>query len=248
MREFTEVAAALIFRKGRFLICQRPANKARGLMWELAGGKAERGETLQDALVRELREELGIDAVPLERFFVTQYVYPDISVRLTVFTAEIVSGEPENLEHAAIKWIYPSEAKYYDFCPADRPVLQKISEEFSGRKPRHNRDEGVAGEKRAARYLARRGYKITERNLRTPFGEVDIVAERKDVLAFCEVKTRLGSGYGAPSEAVDEARRKRYINSAAYYIKDLAKEYVVRFDVIEVTGRKVNHIINAFES
>ena len=118
-----DVVAALIWRGEAFLICQRPAGKARGLLWEFAGGKVESGETPQQALVRECREELDIIVHVGEEFMQVTHAYPDITVRLTLFCAQIVSGEPRCLEHAALRWIRPEEIPQYDFCPADAPIL-----------------------------------------------------------------------------------------------------------------------------
>ena len=105
---------------------------------------------------------------------------------------------------------------------------------------------GFRGEERAARYLKRRGYKIIERNFRCPFGEVDIIAEKGDVVAFIEVKTRSNDNFGAPNEAVNGGRMRRYKNSARYYFTDRSMDCVVRFDIIEVTKEGINHIENAF--
>lgn len=87
-QKITEVVAALIVKDHRFLICQRPAHKARGLLWEFVGGKVEQGETLPQALIRECREELGIRVTPQEIFMQLVHTYPDITVRLTLFWAQ----------------------------------------------------------------------------------------------------------------------------------------------------------------
>lgn len=245
MRKITEVVAAVIFKDGRFLICQRPANKARGLLWEFAGGKVEAGESKEEALIRECREELGVTLKELKPFTQAVHRYPDITIRLTAFTAEIGEGEPQLSEHAAMKWIYPSEAREYDFCAADVFIVKKIFADFSDRGAR-NKKLGKKGEKAAAKYLKRKGFKILCRNLKTPFAEVDIVAERGDVLVFCEVKTRTGVDYGTPSEAVDARRTARYKRAAEFYLKRFKEEHIIRFDVIEVLGGKINHIENAF--
>ena len=85
----TQVVAALIWRGGKFLICQRPAHKARGLLWEFVGGKVEPGETKQQALVRECREELGIETAVGDVFMEVTHTYPDITVHLTLFLSLI---------------------------------------------------------------------------------------------------------------------------------------------------------------
>lgn len=122
----TEVVAALIWKNGKFLICQRPRDKARGLMWEFAGGKVEPGETKEQALKRECREELAVDISVGNIFLDTVHEYPDIKIRLTLFTAEIMHGTPVPVEHNNLKWITPAEIPEYEFCPADKPLLEKI--------------------------------------------------------------------------------------------------------------------------
>lgn len=121
-----EVVAALIWKKDKFLICQRPATKARGLLWEFVGGKVEEGETKAQALVRECQEELAITVEPHGIFMEVTHEYPDIAVRLTLFNCGILRGQPQLLEHNAIKWITPAEIPNYDFCPADEEILKKI--------------------------------------------------------------------------------------------------------------------------
>lgn len=122
-----DVAAALIWNEeGRFLICQRPENKARGLLWEFVGGKAESGESLDEALVRECREELDVTVLPGSIFAQLIYQYPDIAIRLTLFNASITEGIPKLLEHNDMKWIYPSQIPDFDFCPADTDILKML--------------------------------------------------------------------------------------------------------------------------
>lgn len=122
----TEVVAALIWEGGRFMICQRPAHKARGLLWEFVGGKVEPGETKEQALVRECREELGITVAVGDVFTEVTHVYPDLSVHLTLFDARIAEGKPQLLEHRELRWITPDEIDSYDFCPADEAILKEI--------------------------------------------------------------------------------------------------------------------------
>lgn len=126
----TEVVAALIWAEDKFLICQRPAHKARGLLWEFVGGKVEPGETMEQALIRECREELAI-TVRVDGLY-TQVVheYPDIKIRLSLFHCAIADGVPQMLEHHDLKWITPREIPEYDFCPADTDILAMIQRDF----------------------------------------------------------------------------------------------------------------------
>ena len=128
-----EVVAALIWDKGKFMICQRPAHKARALLWEFVGGKVEPGETMEQALIRECREELAITLSVGEVFMDVVHEYPDITVHLTLFHATIADSIPQKLEHNDIRWITPDEIPQYDFCPADEEILAKIRKEFSAR-------------------------------------------------------------------------------------------------------------------
>ena len=127
----TQVVAALIWQGDRFLACQRPAHKARGLLWEFVGGKVEPGETKEQALVRECREELGVTVRVGEVFLEVTHAYPDLTVHLTLFRAAITEGTPLRLEHNDLRWITAAEIPRYDFCPADEVILQKLMEEWA---------------------------------------------------------------------------------------------------------------------
>ena len=122
----TEVVAALIWDNRKFMICQRPANKARPLLWEFVGGKVEPGETKEQALIRECQEELAITLSVNDVFMDVVHEYPDITIRLTLFNATIAEGVPQKLEHNDIQWITPAEIPNYNFCPADEEILKKI--------------------------------------------------------------------------------------------------------------------------
>ena len=121
-----EVVAALIRDGERFLACQRPAHKARGLLWEFVGGKVEPGETGAEALIRECREELGVALSVGEIAMDVLHEYPDLTVHLTLFNAVISEGEPQKLEHNDIRWITLQEAEKYPFCPADQVFLDHL--------------------------------------------------------------------------------------------------------------------------
>jgi len=127
----TEVVAALIWNGDRFMICKRLPEKKRGLLWEFVGGKPEKGESLQEALIRECCEELDITVKVGDVYTDVIHEYPDMTVHLTLFNAEIAKGVPKLLEHVDLKWIFPAEIDKYDFCPADVDILEKIKTDFS---------------------------------------------------------------------------------------------------------------------
>lgn len=127
-----EVVAALIWNNGKFLICQRPPHKARGLLWEFVGGKVEADETMEAALIRECREELNISITVNDEFMNVVHEYPDLVVHLTLFNASISEGVPSLLEHNDLQWISPNEIANYVFCPADIEFLKEISLRYNG--------------------------------------------------------------------------------------------------------------------
>lgn len=129
----TEVVAALIWDKDKFMICQRPANKTRALLWEFVGGKVEFSETKEQALIRECQEELDVTLSVGDVFMDVVHEYPDITVHLTLFNATIAEGVPQKFEHNDIKWIAVSEINNYDFCPADTEILKKLKSAKFGR-------------------------------------------------------------------------------------------------------------------
>ena len=122
----TEVVAALIWDGYRFLACQRPAHKARGLLWEFVGGKVEPGESREEALVRECKEELGVTVTPGNIFMEVIHEYPDLTFQLILYNAVIAKGEIQLLEHNDARWITPDEIPDYPFCPADKEILERI--------------------------------------------------------------------------------------------------------------------------
>ncbi len=126
MAEIKEVVTALIRNNDKFLICRRPENKARGLLWEFVGGKVEKGETKPQALIRECKEELDITVEPQNVFTEVTHTYPDITIHLTLFNCIIISGVPKLLEHKEMKWITPKEIPNYEFCPADAEILDML--------------------------------------------------------------------------------------------------------------------------
>lgn len=121
-----EVVAALVWNGDRFMICQRPANKARALLWEFVGGKVEPGETHEQALIRECQEELAITLSVGDLFMEVIHEYPETTVRLSLFNATIAEGVPQKLEHNDIQWITVDEIPNYQFCPADIEILDRL--------------------------------------------------------------------------------------------------------------------------
>lgn len=124
----TEVVAALIWDGDKFMICQRPAHKARGLLWEFVGGKVEPGETKEQALIRECQEELAVTLEVGDVFMDVVHEYPDLTVHLTLFHARIAEGVPQKLEHNDIRWITVGEIDEYVFCPADEEILRRLKD------------------------------------------------------------------------------------------------------------------------
>ncbi len=125
-----EVVAALIWDADRFMICRRPAHKACGMLWEFVGGKIEPGETREQALIRECREELAITVDVGDVFMEVVHEYPDVTVHLTLFCSTVKEGSPSLLEHSELRWITPKEIPDYEFCPADEEILSRIKEKY----------------------------------------------------------------------------------------------------------------------
>ena len=129
-------------------------------------------------------------------------------------------------------------------CHPPQELYEKMA--IGSSDDKKNKTLGRKGENRAVKFLKNSGYRILERGYKNPFGEVDIIATKNDVIAFIEVKTRLNENYGAPSEAVDRKRREKYKKAAEYYFYGKQIEVTVRFDIIEIVCGKINHIENAF--
>ena len=125
-RKFIEVSAALMFRGGKLLITQRHANAHLGGRWEFPGGKREPGETFQQCLVREIREELGVEIAVGELFEDISHTYPEKSVHLKFFICQLLSGEPQPLDCAAVKWVDQAGLDAHEFPGADAQLLEKL--------------------------------------------------------------------------------------------------------------------------
>ncbi len=130
MNEALQVVAALIWREDKFLICQRPSNKKRALLWEFVGGKVEIGESEENALIRECREELDINIAVDNKYFDVMHHYEDVDVHLTLFNAHILDGKPTMIEHNDMRWISVDEIDNFEFCPADVDILDKIKKDY----------------------------------------------------------------------------------------------------------------------
>lgn len=131
-KPYAEVVAALIWDGDRFLACQRPAHKARGLLWEFVGGKVDPGETWEEALIRECKEELNITVSVSDIFMEVEHDYPDLTVHLILFNATIADGSIQLLEHNDARWITAAEIPDYAFCPADKEILARIMQCAAG--------------------------------------------------------------------------------------------------------------------
>lgn len=130
MDKIVKVVAALLKKSDKFLICQRPKDKARGLLWEFVGGKVEKDESKEQALIRECKEELDISVTPVREFCKVVHEYPDLTIELTLFEAT-TEDEPKLLEHNDCRWITANETDDYEFCPADVDIIKKIKEELN---------------------------------------------------------------------------------------------------------------------
>ena len=121
-----EVAAALIFRQGKLLITQRHAHVHLGGLWEFPGGKREPGESWEACVIREIREELGVDMIVDSLFETIVHVYAEKTVHLQFFTGTLLHGEPQPLGCAACRWISQAELDQFAFPAADAQLLEKL--------------------------------------------------------------------------------------------------------------------------
>src|ERR1700690_1358907 len=121
-----EVSAALSFRGGKVLITQRHSGSHLGGLWEFPGGKREAGETFEQCLVREIREELGVEISVGEMFEEIRHDYAEKSVHLKFFRCLLLAGEPQPLDCAAVKWIEQAQLAAHDFPAADARLLDKL--------------------------------------------------------------------------------------------------------------------------
>jgi 8-oxo-dGTP diphosphatase len=122
-----EVGAALVYEKGLYLISQRRPEDSFGGYWELPGGKKEIGETLQECVIRELKEELDVEVYIRKFFKIITYHYPTRSVRLNIFLCGLKSGEPKAIECSAFAWVKPQDLKNYQFPEADQSLIEEVA-------------------------------------------------------------------------------------------------------------------------
>jgi 8-oxo-dGTP diphosphatase len=123
---FVDVVAAVIRRDGKILITQRPDHVHLPRLWEFPGGKVEAGESLEVALIREIREELGIKIQVNGDFFTAEHHYPDKSVRLHFFDCTIIEGDPMPLDVADLRWVVPANLSEFEFPAADADLIAKL--------------------------------------------------------------------------------------------------------------------------
>lgn len=121
-----KVVAAVIEKDGKYLLCKRGPGGNCAFLWEFPGGKIEPGESPNEALIREIREELCIEIEPCGVFEEYQYSYPDKDIYFYFIRAQIISGEIKPLFHAEIRWLLPEELGSLDYCPADLSTVKKL--------------------------------------------------------------------------------------------------------------------------
>ncbi|TFG64280.1 MAG: (deoxy)nucleoside triphosphate pyrophosphohydrolase [Spirochaetales bacterium] len=129
--ERIQVTAAVIAEGGRVLLAQRSAGDPLEGKWEFPGGKIEEGESPEECLKRELKEELGI-GTRIGKFIAScRWDYPHISIELLAYEAEILSGSPAPLDHSACAWVNTEELAAWELAPADVPIAEKVRLLFS---------------------------------------------------------------------------------------------------------------------
>lgn len=121
-----EVVALLLLQGEKVLVAQRPANDRLASKWEFPGGKIEKGESPEEALIREILEELGVSIRILSYFNTVEYFEPPVPLRLHSYFAQLQGGEPEPQEHQNIKWVSLNELLALDFAPADIVLAQNL--------------------------------------------------------------------------------------------------------------------------
>ena len=137
-RPHAEVVAGALVRDGACLLCQRPGGSNMAGHWEFPGGKVKEGETLEEALRRELEEELGIEVSVGERLSTLEYSYPHLDITLHLFRCGEFEGEPRELYHTAITWFAPAEIDRAALVPSNLPfldILPRSGEDIPSERP-----------------------------------------------------------------------------------------------------------------
>jgi mutator protein MutT len=125
-RKVIEVAAGLVFHGSKLLISQRRPDDHLGGLWEFPGGKLEPGETFAGCLIRELREELGIEVWVGEQIEEVTHSYPEKTVRLKFFICQLLKGQAEPIQCEALAWVTRDDLSNYEFPAADAELLQTL--------------------------------------------------------------------------------------------------------------------------
>lgn len=124
--QFLDVAVAVIERQGLYLITQRMPQDSFGGSWEFPGGKANPGEGMEECLIREIREELGLSIAVNVKLAEVEHHYPHRSIRLHCYRCRILEGEPQTIECAAWRWVVPEELSQFQFPPASSPLIAQL--------------------------------------------------------------------------------------------------------------------------
>jgi mutator protein MutT len=121
-----EVVAAIVHRNGKILITRRLDHVHLAGLWEFPGGKVEAGESWEGALLREIREELGMEIAVGPEIFTIEHDYPTRSVRLHFFSCTVIRGEPQALDVSDLRWVTPAQLADFEFPPADAELIKKL--------------------------------------------------------------------------------------------------------------------------